>query len=139
MTTIELTRRISATEVKVHFERIVQEVAATDMPVIIQTQGQDQAVLISLRDFQKLHPSEEERPDTERERVRRVLRKAGLLSEPTAVMRQRATAYDVRYSPEEQEQLLAELRSLELEPPLSQVILENRAWYPTNVEPDNED
>ena len=120
-------KRVSATEVKIHFGRIVQEVATTETPVIVQTRGKDRAVIISLRDFQKLWPEEEIRRAPERERVRAVLQAAGLLSEPTPEMRKRAAEYDARHSPDEQARILAELRSLHLDPPLSQVILESRA------------
>jgi prevent-host-death family protein len=48
--------------VKTHFGRIVREVAITGTPVVIRTHGEDQAVIISLRDFQKPKPVEEERP-----------------------------------------------------------------------------
>lgn len=123
-------KRIPATEVKTHFRRIVQEVAATDTPVIIQTRGEDQAVIVSLRDFERLGHPAETRPRSERERVRAALRVAGLLSEPTSEMRRRAAEYDARHSPEEQEQTLAGLRSLHLDPPLSQIILESRIWRP---------
>jgi prevent-host-death family protein len=125
---IKAARRIPATEVKTHFGRIVQEVATTGTPVIIQTRGDDQAAIISLRDFKRLWPLEAARPVPERERVRAALRAAGLLSEPTPEMRRRAAEYDARHPPGEQEQILAELRSLHLDPPLSQIILESRTW-----------
>jgi len=127
---IKVARRIPATEVKTHFGRIVQEVATTGTPVIIQTRGDDQAAIISLHDFRRLWPGEEARPAPERERVRAALRAAGLLSEPTSEMRRRAAEYDARHPPEEQERILAELRSLRLDPPLSQIILESRTWRP---------
>ena len=123
---IKAAKRIPATTVKTHFGRIVQEVATTGRPVIIQNRGDDQAVIISLRDFQRLRPAEEPRPAPERDRVQAALRNAGLLSEPTLEMRQRAAQYDDQYSPEEQERILAELRSLHLAPPLSQIIIESR-------------
>lgn len=125
---IKVARRIPATEVKTHFGRIVREVATTGTPVIIQTRGADQAVIISLHDFRRLWPSEEAHPAPARERVRAALRTAGLLSEPTAEMRRRAAEYDAQHPPEEQERILAELRSLHLDPPLSQIILESRTW-----------
>jgi len=127
---IKAARRIPATEVKTHFGRIVQEVATTGTPVIIQTRGDDRAVIISLHDFRRLWPGEEARPAPARERVRATLRAAGLLSEPTPEMRRRAAEYDARHPPEEQERILAELRSLHLDPPLSQIILESRTWRP---------
>lgn len=118
--------RIPATKVKTHFGRIVQQVATTGRPVIIQNRGDDQAVIISLHNSQRLRPVEESHPAPERERVQAALRSAGLLSEPTPEMRQRAAQYDDQHPPEEQERILAELRSLHLEPPLSQIILESR-------------
>jgi len=127
---IEAAKRIPATKVKTHFGRIVQEVVTTGTPVIIQNRGDDQAVIISLHDFQRLRPSEEARPTPKRERVRAALRAAGLLSEPSPEMRQRAAEYDAQHPPEEQERILAELRSLHLDPPLSRIILESRAWRP---------
>lgn len=140
MHVMPLTKRISATEVKTHFGRIVREVATTDTPVIIQTHGEDQAVLISVQEFRKLRPAEEEEShESERECVRTALRAVGLLSEHTPIMRQRAAAYDARHARAEQKQLLTELRSLDLDPSLSQVILENRAWFPADVEPVDED
>ncbi len=51
-------KRLPATEVKTHFGRIVQEVITTGTPIIIQTRGEDQAVIINLHDFQTLWPSE---------------------------------------------------------------------------------
>jgi hypothetical protein len=43
-------------------------------------------------------------------------------------MRQRAAEYDAQHPPEEQQRILAELRSLHLDPPLSEIILNNRTW-----------
>jgi prevent-host-death family protein len=123
-------RRVPATEAKTHLGQIVQEVMATGRPVIIQNRGDDQAVLISLHDFQKLSSAEGVSPTSEWERVRAALRAAGLFSEPTPTMRERAAEYDAQHSPEEQEQILMKLRSLRLEPPLSKVILESRTWRP---------
>lgn len=125
---ITVARRIPATEVKTHFGRIVQEVAMTGTPVIIQSRGDDQAVIISLHDFQRLWPREEVPSTPARERVQAALRAAGLLSEPTSEMRRLAAEYDAQHPPEEQERILTELRSLRLAPPLSQIILESRTW-----------
>lgn len=119
-------KRASATEVKIHLGRIVREVATTGTPVIIQNRGEDRAAVISLNDFRKVWP--EAHP--ERKRVRGTLREAGLLSEPTPGMIRRAAEYDAQHPPEEQERILAELRSLHLDPPLSQIILESRTWRP---------
>jgi prevent-host-death family protein len=127
---LKAARRVPATEAKTHFGQIVQEVMATGQPVIIQNRGDDQAVLISLDDFQKLSSAEGVSPPSEWERVRAALRAAGLLSEPTPEMRERAAEYDAQHSSEEQEQILMKLRRLRLEPPLSKVILESRTWRP---------
>jgi hypothetical protein len=70
--------------------------------------------------------AEEIPPASERERIRALLRAARLFSGPTPAMRERAAEYDAQHSPEEQERILAELRSLRLDPPLSQMILDNR-------------
>ena len=123
---IKTARRIPATKAKTHFGQIVQEVATTGTPVIIQNRGDDQAVIISLRDFQRLWPSEEARLAPERERVRTALRAAGLLSEPTAQEIAEVQAFEGRHPVEDQERILAEWRQLEIEPPLSEIILRNR-------------
>jgi prevent-host-death family protein len=119
-------KRIPATEAKTHFGRIVQEVAETGKPVIIQNRGDDQAVIVSLRDFEKLSSVEQSPAVPERERVRAALRAAGLLSEPTAQEIAQVEAYEAKYSHEDRERILAELRSLHLDPPLSEIILRNR-------------
>jgi prevent-host-death family protein len=129
---IKAAKRIPATTAKTHLGRIVQEVATTGRPVIIQNRGDDQAVIISLHDFQRLRPAEGSRPAPERERVQAALRSAGLLSEPTPEMRQRAAQYDDQHPLDEQERILTELRSLHLAPSLSQIILESRTWRPTS-------
>ena len=123
---IKTARRIPATEAKTHFGRIVQEVATTGTPVIIQNRGDDQAVIVSLRDFQRLWPSEETRLAPERERVRTALRMAGLFSEPTAQEVAEVQAFETRHPVEDQERILSEWRQLEVEPPLSEIILRNR-------------
>jgi prevent-host-death family protein len=119
-------KRIPATEAKTHFGRIVQEVATTGRPVIIQNRGDDQAVIVSLRDFQRLWPSEETPLAPEREQVRTALRAAGLLSEPTAQEVAEVQAFEARHPVEDQERILSEWRQLETEPPLSETILRNR-------------
>ena len=123
---IKTARRIPATEAKTHFGQIVQEVATTGTPVIIQNRGDDQAVIVSLRDFQRLWPSEEAPLAPERERVRTALRAAGLLSEPTAQEVAEVQAFEARHPVEDQERILAEWRQLEIEPSLSEIILRNR-------------
>lgn len=119
-------KRIPATEAKTHFGRIVQEVATTGRAVIIQSRGDDQAVIISLRDFQRLWPSEEARLAPEREQVRTALRASGLLSEPTAQEVAEVQAFEARHPVEDQERILSEWRQLEIDPPLSEIILRNR-------------
>ena len=123
---IKTAKRIPATKAKTHFGRIVQEVATTGTPVIIQNRGDDQAVIISLRDFQRFWPSEEARLAPERERVRTALRAAGLLSKPTAQEVAEVQAFEARHPVEDQERILTEWRQLEIEPPLSEIILRNR-------------
>ena len=123
---IRAIKRIPATEVKIRFGGVVQEVATTGTPVIIQTRGDDQAAIISLHDFQRLWPSEEPRLSPERERVRFALRVASLLSEPTAQEVAEVRAFEAQHSAEDQERILAEWRRLEIEPLLSEVILRNR-------------
>jgi len=123
---IKTARRIPATEAKTHFGQIVQEVATTGRPVIIQNRGDDQAVIISLRDFQRLWPSEETPLVPEREQVRTALRAAGLLSEPTAQEVAEVQAFEARHPVEDQERILSEWRQLEIEPSLSEIIFRNR-------------
>ncbi len=123
---LQTVKRLPATDVKTCFGRIIREIVTTETPVIVQNHGSDQAVLISLRDFRRLWPQEETRGGQERARVQAILQSAGLLSQPTPEMRQHAAAYDAQHSPQEQEHILAEWRSLTLVPPLSQVIQENR-------------
>ena len=123
---IKTAKRIPATKAKIHFGRIMQEVATTGIPVIIQNRGDDQAVIISLRDFQRFWPSEEARLAPERERVRTALRAAGLFSEPTAQEVAEVQAFEARHPVEDQERILTEWRQLEIAPPLSEIILRNR-------------
>lgn len=131
-------KRMPAAQVRDDLERIVEEVEVTGEPVIIHKRGRDRAVLVSVPDFEKLQLEEEDSRASEHARARAALREAGLLSEPTAKMRERAAEYDARYSPEEQERILARLRTLKLDPPLSQVILDSREWYPDPGETDEE-
>lgn len=58
------------------------------------------------------------------------LRTAGMLMEPTPEMLARAEEYDAKYSPEEQEAILQELRSLHLDPPLSEIVIRAREFRP---------
>ncbi len=119
-------KRLPATEVKTHFGRVVQEVITTGTPVIIQTRGEDQAVIINLHDFQTLWPSQETAPATVRQQVRTALRKANLLSEPTAQEVVETQAFEAQHPPADQARILATWRGLKLDPPLSDVILRNR-------------
>ena len=123
-------KRIPATEAKTHSGWIAQEVAMTGTPVIIQHRGDDQAVIISLRDFQRLWPLEEARLAPERERVRTALRAASLLSEPTAQEVTEVQAFEAQQPVEDQERILTEWRQLEIEPPLSEIIFRNREREP---------
>jgi prevent-host-death family protein len=123
---LKAVRRMPTSQVQNRLGRIVEEVATTGEPVIVQKRGDDQAAIISLGDFRKLQPEEEAPPTSERERVRAALRAAGLLSEPTAQEVARVKAWEAEHPPEEQERILAELRSLRLDPPLSEIILRNR-------------
>ncbi|MBI3921712.1 MAG: type II toxin-antitoxin system Phd/YefM family antitoxin [Armatimonadetes bacterium] len=119
-------RRITATEVKAHFGRIMEEVSSTGSPVIVHSRHQDRAVIISLVDFRRLWPMVEFPAASERERVKSALHKAGLLRTLPSAVRKRVGEYDRQHTPEEQQRLLAELRSLRFDPPLSQIIQENR-------------
>jgi prevent-host-death family protein len=123
-------KRIPATEVKTRFGQIVQEVATTGVPVVVQTRGEDRAVIISVHDFRKLWPEEEARRPPERERVRAILQAAGLLSEPTPQELAEVRAFEAQHPPEDQERILAEWRRLKLDPPLSEIILRNREREP---------
>ena len=58
------------------------------------------------------------------------LRAAGLLMDPTPDMLARAEEYDAKYSPEEQAAILKELRSLHLDPPLSEIVIRAREFRP---------
>jgi len=95
-------------------------------PVIIQTRGEDQAVIINLHDFQTLWPSEGGMPATVRQRVRTALRKANLLSEPTAQEVAETQAFEAQHPPADQEHILTTWRRLKLDPPLSDIILRHR-------------
>lgn len=125
-------KRIPATEAKIHFGRVVQEVVESGTPVIIQTRGQDQAAIVSLHDLQRIASFEEGTPTPARGRVRAALRAAGLLSEPAPDMRRRAEEYSSRHTPEVQDHILSELRGLRLKPSLSDIILDSRSWRPSS-------
>jgi len=58
------------------------------------------------------------------------LRAAGMLADPTPEMLARAEEYDAKYSPEEQEAILQELRGLHLDPPLSEIVIRAREFRP---------
>ena len=119
-------KRLPTSEVKTHFGRIVHEVATTGTPVIIQARGEDQAVIVSLQDFQTLCTAEKTTAGAIRDRVRAALRTADLLSEPTAQELAEAEAFEVAHSPTEQERMRTVWRRLQLSPSLSEIILQNR-------------
>jgi len=126
---IKTVRRIPVAELQAQLRQIVQEVMATDIPIIIQTQGEDQAVIISRRDFQRIWPSEEEKeagPTLGREQVQDVLQAAGLLSEPMPQELAEVRSFESRHPPEDQERILAEWRRLDITPSLSEIVLYNR-------------
>lgn len=91
-------KRLPATKVKSHFGKVVEEVAETDTPVVIQHRGKDKAVIISLREFQEHQLKEESQPASQRERIRTALREAGLLSEPTIEEIAEGRAFAAQYS-----------------------------------------
>jgi len=123
---LKAVRRIPTTQAQNRLGRIVEEVAMTGEPVIVQKWGDDQAAIVSLRDLQKLRPTEETPSASERERVRAALRAAGLFSGPTDQEIAEVEAWEAEHPPQDQAHILAELRSLRLDPPLSEVILRNR-------------
>lgn len=89
-----------------------------------------QALIEAGRDVRAQVPTQPERASTpsDPKRLLAALGRAGLLAEPTPEMRRRATAYNARQKPEDQQKILDELRSLRLDPPLSEIILRSRAW-----------
>jgi prevent-host-death family protein len=111
-----------------HFGRVVHEVATTGTPVIIYTRGEDQAVIVSLRDFHALCAVAETTAIAVRDQVRAALQAADLLSEPTAQEMAAVEAFEVRHSAADQKRRLAVWRQLQLSPSLSEIILQNRAW-----------
>ena len=119
-------KRLPTTEVKAHLGRIVHEVATTGTPVVIQTRGEDQAVLISLRDFHALWPPEAALAAPVRHRVRAALQAADLLSAATAQEIAAVQAFEATHSPADQQRMLARWRQLQLSPALSEIILRNR-------------
>ena len=124
----KVVKRLPTTKVKAHFGQIVHEVATTGTPVVIQTRGEDQAVIISLRDFHAFWPPDTELSSPVRQQVRAALRAADLLSEPTAQEVAAAQAFEATHSPADQQRLLATWRQLQLAPTLSEIILRNREW-----------
>lgn len=123
-------RSIPATEAKTRFGWLIRQVSTKGAAFIIETRGEPKAAIINLSDFQRLRPLEEARPGLGRERVRDVLRAAGLLSEPTPRELAEVQAFEAQYPPVEQERILTEWRRLHIEPSLSQVILSNRQPRP---------
>lgn len=75
-------------------------------------------------------PAQSTEVEDEEEQLLADLRAVGLLMEPTPEMLARAAEYDAKYSPEEQEAILQELRSLRLDPPLSEVVIRAREFRP---------
>jgi prevent-host-death family protein len=122
----KVVKRLPTTEVKAHLGQIVREVATTGTPVVIQTRGEDRAVIISLRDFHTLWPAEAALSAPARQRVRAALQAADLLSEPTVQEVAAVQAFDATHSPADQQRMLARGRQLELSPALSEIILQNR-------------
>lgn len=126
---IKTVRRIPVAELQAQLRQIVQEVMATNIPIIIHTQGEDQAVIISRRDFQRIWPSEEEKeagPTLGRKQVQGVLQAAGLLSEPMPQELAEVRSFESCHPPEDQERILAEWRRLDITPSLSEIVLYNR-------------
>jgi prevent-host-death family protein len=122
-------KRLPATEVKAHLGRIVHDVATTGTPVVIHTRGEDQAVIISLRDFHTLWPTAAAMSAPVRHRVRAALRAADLLSEPTAQELAAVHAFEATHAPADQQRLLASWRQLQLSPALSEIILQRDAFW----------
>ena len=119
-------RQIHTAQVPAQFGQIVQEVATTDVPIIIQTPSGERAAIISLRDL-RLWPTEGDGDQaSERERVRTALRAVGLLSEPTPQEIAEVQTFKTQHSPQDQERILTEWRELDIAPPLSEIILRNR-------------
>ena len=125
---------IPATKAKTRFGWLIRQVSTQGTSFIIETRGEPKAAVINLSDFQRLWPLEEARPGLERERVRDVLRAAGLLSEPTPRELAEVQAFEEEYPPVEQERILTEWRRLRIEPSLSQIILSNRERHPELAE-----
>ncbi|MBI2370895.1 MAG: helix-turn-helix domain-containing protein [Deltaproteobacteria bacterium] len=89
-----------------------------------------QALIEAGRGHRAHAPTQPKRASTPSDprRLLAALGRAGLLAEPTPEMRRRAAAYNARQTPEDQHKILDELRSLHLDPPLSEIILRSRAW-----------
>jgi prevent-host-death family protein len=119
-------KRLPTTEVKAHLEQIVHEVATTGTPVVVQTHGEDQAVIISLHDFSTMWSVEAALSAPARQQVRATLQAAGLLSQPTEQEITAVQDFEATHSPAEQQRMLARWRQLKLSPVLSEIILQNR-------------
>lgn len=117
---------ILATEAKTRFGWLIRQVSTPGTVFIIETRGEAKAAIINLSDFHRLWPLEKAKPGPERERVRTALRAASLVSEPTAREVAEAQTFEEQYPPAEQERILTEWREMDIEPPLSQIILSNR-------------
>jgi len=75
-------------------------------------------------------PPEPASAQDEEEQLLADLRAAGLVVDPTPEMLARAAEYNAKYSPEEQEAILQELRSLKFDPPLSEIVIRAREFRP---------
>ncbi len=108
--TIEMSRRLSLPErlrlFSVLSEELSYQIAAESPPTPTSDECDEEAQLLA------------------------DLRAAGMLMEPTPEMLARAEEYDAKYSPEEQEAILQELRSLHLDPPLSEIVIRAREFRP---------
>lgn len=72
----------------------------------------------------------EEWTPAKRESLLSSLRERGVIWTPSEGEKARAAEYDRQHPPEEQERILAELRQLDINPPLSQVITNARQQRP---------
>ncbi len=72
----------------------------------------------------------EEWTPAKRESLLSSLRERGVIWTPSEGEKARAAEYDRQHPPEEQERILTELRQLDINPPLSQVITNARQQRP---------
>lgn len=59
-------RVVSATEARVHLGRIMREVAERDVPVIVERDGQEQVVILSVRRYRQMASGEISTPSWQR-------------------------------------------------------------------------